>query len=114
MPAGALGVTVDRAGDRRRLVVDLPPPQLLYTDAPAPDVLVADGSICNRLEAADYQRLNTEARATLQKQALDAGILAQAENHARELVKSIAAPFGFETEVRVRAPAGGLSVSRAD
>jgi hypothetical protein len=114
-PKEALAVSVTSSGSRRRLVVDLPPPQLLYTDAPAPEVLVADGSICNRLEAADYQKLNAEARTALQKQAIDAGILGQAERHARELVNSIAAPFGFETEVRVRpAAAGGLSVSRAD
>jgi hypothetical protein len=113
-PQGALAVSVTSAGSRRRLVVDLPPPQLLYTDAPAPEVLVADGSICNRLEAADYQKLNTEARTALQKQAIDAGILGQAERHARELVNSIAAPFGFETEVRVRTGASSLSVSQAD
>ena len=81
------GVKLTTVPGTRRLLVELPPARLLYTDAPPPEVVVADGSLCNRLEASDYQTLTAEARGALEREALNAGILRQAEAHARELVR---------------------------
>jgi hypothetical protein len=100
-PTRSLGIRVDHSNGRRKLVVDLPPPQLLYTDAPPPEVVVADGSVCNGFEPSDYEHLHVEARTALQQEALKNGILRQAELHARELVQAVATPLGFETEIRV-------------
>jgi hypothetical protein len=102
-PTRSLGVRIDhdRTSGRKKLVVDLPPPQLLYTDAPPPEVVVADGSVCNHFEPSEYEHLHTEARTALQQEALKNGILRQAELHARELVQAVATPLGFEAEVRV-------------
>lgn len=108
------GFTITRAAPapgkpERRLLVELPAPAILYTDAPAPEVVVADGSICNRLEAKDYQLLTTEARAAVQRAAISNGVLGKAEAHARELIQAVARPLGYEAEIRVRTPA--LSVA---
>src|SRR5688500_607925 len=43
------GLKLTASGSDRRLLVELPPPRLLYVDAPPPEVVVADGSLCNRL-----------------------------------------------------------------
>jgi hypothetical protein len=113
-PARSLGIRVDRAGGNRKVVVELPEPKLLYTDAPAPEVVVADGSVCNRFEPSDYEKLHAEARTALQKEALKNGILRQAELHARELVQAVAAPLGWEVEVRVtRSPLQALRSGEA-
>jgi hypothetical protein len=106
----ALTVTVSEAPHTRRLEVVLPEPRVLYTDAPAPEVVVADGSQCNRLEAEDYQRLTNEARTAVERQALAGGILKQAESHARELVTALGGPLGYEVVVKTRSPA--LSIAR--
>jgi hypothetical protein len=90
------------SGGGRRLLVELPAPRLLYTDAPAPEVIVADGSLCNQLEASDYQSLHAEARVAVERQALAGGILKRAEDQARELIRAVALPLGFEVEVRTR------------
>ena len=99
------GLNVTTTSDpARRLLVELPAPRLLYTDTPPPEVVVADGSICNRLEPGDYQALTAEARDALERTAISAGILRQAEQHARELVQAVAGPLGFQLEIRI-APA---------
>jgi hypothetical protein len=97
----SLNVTVAAPGTRR-LLVELPAPRLLYTDAPAPEIIVADGSVCNRLEASDYQRLSGEAREAVERQALAGGILKKAEDQARELIRAVALPLGYEVEVKTR------------
>lgn len=88
----------------RKLHVELPPPRLLYTDAPAPDIVVADGSLCNRIEPSDYQTLSSEARLAVQKEALANGVLAKAAAHAEEMIKALATPLGYEVDVTTRAP----------
>ena len=65
---------------------------------------MADGSLCNRLEAEDYRTLSAEARQALQAEAISAGILRKAEQHARELIGAVAGPLGFQVEVRVASP----------
>jgi hypothetical protein len=105
------GIKLTTVPGTRRLLVQLPPARLLYTDAPPPEVVVADGSLCNRLEAADYQTLTAEARGALEREALSAGILRQAETHARELVDSVAGPLGFQVEVRIAPGPTSLSTS---
>lgn len=96
---GSLGIDVARAPGERHVRVRLPPPQILYTDTPAPELVVADGSICNKIEASDYERLHAEARAALQDEAIGAGILRRAEEHARQLVAEVVRPLGFTAEV---------------
>jgi hypothetical protein len=105
------GMNLTTVPGTRRLLVELPPARLLYTDAPPPEVVVADGSLCNRLEAADYQTLTAEARGALEREALNAGILRQAEAHARELVQAVTGPLGFQAEVRLRPRPPSLSTS---
>jgi Protein of unknown function (DUF4230) len=107
-----LSVNVANPGGEKRLVVELPEPEILYTDAPAPDLVVADGSVCNRIEPADYRVLINEARTALEKAAIESGILAKAEDHARSLVTAVAAPLGFTAEVRTRR--ADVSVISAD
>jgi len=46
----------------------------------------------------------------LEREALNAGILGQAEAHARELVQAVAGPLGFDVQVRINRP---LSLSTA-
>ncbi len=104
-PPGSLNVTFSASPADRRIFIRLPPPRILYTDAPAPELVVADGSICNRLEPEDYRRLHNEARAAVEREALKQGILRQAETHARELVQAVARPFGYEAEIQTTGPA---------
>jgi hypothetical protein len=104
-----LTVTVAGPASNRRLLVELPAPRLLYTDAPAPEIIVADGSVCNRLEASDYQRMTVEAREAVERQALAGGILKKAEDQARELIRAVGMPLGYEVEVKTR----GALVSEA-
>jgi hypothetical protein len=98
----ALAVSVIRSPAGRKVVVELPPPQLLYTDAPPPHVVVADGSVCNQFEPEDYEKLHADARAAAQAEALQKGILAKAEQHARDLVQAVAGSLGYEVEVKTR------------
>ncbi|HEY0709208.1 MAG TPA: DUF4230 domain-containing protein [Polyangia bacterium] len=85
----------------RTLAVELPAPRLLYTDAPAPEVVVADGSVCNRFEPADYEKLHADARGAMESEALAKGILTQAESHARELLTSVGSALGYRVEVTI-------------
>ena len=111
-PPGSLQVTFSAAPSDRRIFVRLPQARILYIDAPAPELVVADGSICNRLEPEDYRRLHNEARVEVEREALKQGILKQAEAHARELVQAVTRPFGYEAEIVSEAPP--LSASRAE
>ena len=95
----ALTVTTSVTPRGRRLRVELPAPRLLYTDAPAPEVIIADGSFCNRFEPEDYDELHAAARASMEAEALRKGILAQAEQHARELLTAVGTALGYEVEV---------------
>jgi hypothetical protein len=98
----ALTIEVVNAPAGRKVMVELPQPQLLYTDAPPPHVVVADGSVCNQWDPSDYEKLTAEARSAAQAEALQKGILAKAEQHARELVQAVAGSLGFAVEVRTR------------
>ena len=95
----ALTVTTSVTPRGRRLRVSLPSPRLLYTDAPAPEVVVADGSFCNSFEPADYDILHADARAAMEAEALRKGILAQAEEHARELLTAVGTALGYQVEI---------------
>lgn len=95
----ALTVTTSVTPNGRRLRVELPPPRLLYTDAPAPEVIIADGSFCNRFEPEDYDKLHADARAAMEAEALSKGILAQAEQHARELLTAVGTALGYQVEI---------------
>ena len=101
----ALSVNLTTTPAGRKLLVELPAAQLLYTDAPPPHVVVADGSVCNQFEPSDYERLQIEARTAAQAEALQKGILGQAERHARELIEAIGGSLGYAVEVRTRTPA---------
>jgi hypothetical protein len=105
-----LTVTVTAPPSGRRLLVELPAAKLLYVDAPAPEIIVADGSVCNRLEASDYQRMTAEAREAVERQALAGGILKKAEDQARELIRAVAQPLGYEVDVKTR----GSLLSRSE
>jgi hypothetical protein len=96
---GSLQISFATTPTQRKVLVHLPPPRILYVDAPAPELVVADGSVCNRLEPADYQKLHNEARAAVEREARAQGVLKQAEAHARELVQAVARPLGYEVEV---------------
>lgn len=102
--AGSLGVEIER-GPARRVRVRLPPARLLYTDVPPPELVVADGSICNRVRPEDVTRLHGDAREAVQRDALAGGLLARAEAHARELVQEIVRPLGYEADVAVASAA---------
>ena len=95
----ALTVTTSVTPRGRRLRVELPAAQLLYTDAPAPEVLISDGSFCNRFEPEDYDKLHAAARAAMEAEALAKGILTQAEQHARELLTAVGTALGYQVEV---------------
>jgi hypothetical protein len=99
-PPGALGLTV--AG--RRVQVHLPAPRILSTDMPPPDLVVADGSVCNPVSTDDYVRLHADARTALQRDALASGVLDRAEVHARQLIAEIVRPFGVEAQVTIDSP----------
>jgi len=109
---GSLDMAFSTTPGERKVLIRLPPPRVLYTDAPAPELVVADGSLCNRLEPGDYQKLHNEARSAVEREALKQGILRQAEDHARELVSAVARPFGYEVEVQSADPALAASADR--
>jgi hypothetical protein len=98
---GALHVSLvdDRHG--RRAVVALAPPRVLYVDVPAPELLVTDGSLCNRLDPQEYARLHEEARAAVRADAIESGVLDRAEAQARTLVAEVLRPLGYEVEVTI-------------
>jgi hypothetical protein len=97
LDAGAgTSLTVDSA--RRRIALQMPAARLLYVDAPPPDLVVADGSLCNEVTPDDYGRLAKEARQAIERQALASGILKRAEAHARLLLSEVARPLGYEVE----------------
>jgi hypothetical protein len=97
----AAAVTASSVAGRKRVEVRLPAPKILYTDVPAPEVVVADGSVCNKVTPQDYNRLYSDARQSIQKQALDEGILAKAEANARTLITEVVRPLGYQVDVRI-------------
>jgi hypothetical protein len=111
-PASGGGLVVDASPTERRARVRLPAPRLLYTDVPAPEIVVADGSVCNALKPEDYTQLHAEARAAVEREAIAAGALSQAEGQARRLVTELLAPFGYEVTVEIGAtgPAPGAEL----
>jgi hypothetical protein len=111
---GSLDVSFSESAAGRKVRVRFPPPRILYIDAPAPELVVADGSVCNRLEPADYRKLHDEARSAVQREALAQGVLKKAEAHARELVQAVARPLGFEAEIDVGSIGSAVSVSAPD
>lgn len=88
----------------RRVRVRLPAARLLYTDVPAPELLVTDGSLCNRVEASDYTRLHAEARKAVEDEALARGILGRAETQARDIIGEVVRPLGYTLELEIAAP----------
>jgi hypothetical protein len=98
---GALEVSLRDDAAGRRAEVDLAAPKVLYIDVPAPELLVTDGSLCNRLEPQDYARLHEEARAAVRSDAIEAGILDRAETQARSLVAEVLRPLGYDVNVNV-------------
>ena len=109
---GSLDVAFSASPSERRVLVRMPRPRILYIDAPAPELVVADGSLCNRLEPGDYQKLHNEARSAVEREAVKQGVLQKAEAHARELVGAVTRPFGYEAEIQIADPP--LSASAAD
>ncbi len=109
---GSLDVAFSTSPSERKVVVRFPPPRILYVDAPAPELVVADGSVCNRIEPGDYQKLHQEARAAVEREALNQGVLEKADAHARELIRAVTRPFGYEAEFERLGPA--VSVSAPD
>jgi hypothetical protein len=98
---GALDVSLVDHAPGRRAVVSLAAPQVLYLDVPAPELLVTDGSLCNRLEPDEYARLHEEARAAVRADAIEAGLLDRAEAQARALVAEVLRPLGYDVDVNV-------------
>lgn len=96
---GALDVQTKKTGTSSVVQVRLPAAAILWTDVPPPDLVVADGSICNRVGPDDYVRLHEDARAAVKRDAVNAGVLAQAEKNVRELITEIARPLGIEAQV---------------
>ena len=109
---GSLVATVDGQRGPRTVNVRLPAARILYTDVPAPELVVADGSICNRVGPDDYNRMHTEARSAIEREAIAAGVLARAERHARELVDAVVHPLGFDAAVTIGANAPPEAVRR--
>lgn len=99
---GLEGIALQITDGRAQLT--LPAPQVLYMDVPPPEVLVADGSVCNKIRPEDYQRLHAEAREAIQREALAGGILRRAEDHARQLLVEVLRPLGYSLEVTVGSP----------
>ena len=97
---GALIASID-ARSPQTVNVRLPAPRILYTDVPAPELVVADGSVCNRVGPDDYSRMHTEVRSAIEREAITAGVLTRAEKHARELVEAVVRPLGFDAVVTV-------------
>lgn len=109
---GSLDVAFSETPSERRVVIRLPPARVLYVDAPAPELMVADGSLCNRLEPGDYKKLHDEARAAVEREALKQGVVQKAEAHARELLRAVTRPLGYEADIQIGGTA--LSVSRTE
>jgi hypothetical protein len=110
-PEGALTIAVNTDSVRKRVEVRLPPARILYTDVPAPELVVADGSLCNRVTPDDYARLHTDAREAIEREAVAADILGRAEAHARTLLGEVVRPMGYELDLHVGAPRLSVSAS---
>lgn len=100
-PETAVGLQIRVAHATRKVHVQLPAPRILYTDVPPPELVVADGSICNSLTPEDYKRLHIEARTAVESDAIKAGLLGRAESHARALLTEVARPLGYDVELLV-------------
>jgi hypothetical protein len=109
---GGQGLDVRVEPGTRHLTVRLPPARLLYVDIPPPEMVVADGSVCNQVTPDDYARLAREARQAIEQQAVGSGVLARAETHARDLLAEVARPLGYQVEVSFGTPP--LSASAGD
>ncbi len=107
---GGAGLVVQTAPGRREVEVRLPPPRLLYTDVPPPELVVADGSLCNRITAEDYARLHRDARTAVEREALAKGLLARADAHARALLEEVVRPLGYTLVISRTGPAGDDAV----
>lgn len=103
--ADAASVNIKTDPDARRVRISLPPPRLLYTDVPAPELVVTDGSLCNPINGQDYARLHEDARKAVQDMALSQGILHKAEAQAKAILGEVVRPLGFELELQVAKPA---------
>lgn len=100
-PEAAVGLRIRVAHPTRKVQVRLPAPRILYTDVPPPELVVADGSICNRLTPEDYKRLHIEARTAVERDAINTGLLARAESHAHALLTEVARPLGYDVELLI-------------
>jgi hypothetical protein len=100
-PLDGPGLRVTADATRRRVEIRLPAPRLLSTDVPAPEVVVADGSLCNQVTPEDYARLHQDAREAIGREAVSAGILAKAESHARDLLGGVVRSLGYELDLHV-------------
>jgi hypothetical protein len=100
---GALEISVDAPADSpraaRTVKVHLPAARILYMDVPAPELVVADGSICNPIGSDDYVRMHAEVRSAIEREAISGGVLTRAEKRAHELVEAVVRPLGFDAVV---------------
>jgi len=106
----AWAYAVDADEQRHVLRVKLPPAQIMSVDVKPPELFLANGSVCNGIEPADYQRLHEDARRAAERAAIGNGILIRAEAHARQILTELAKPLGWQLELtvdRVEAPPKG-------
>ncbi len=103
--AQATSIDIKTDAATRRVRVSLPPARLLYTDVPAPELVVTDGSLCNPVSGQDYARLHEDARKAVQEMALSQGILQKAEAQAKAILSEVVRPLGYELDLQVAEPA---------
>ena len=94
------GLDVTAEPERKRLRVSLPAPEVLSVDARVEWFDERSGWL-NPITPDDRTRWTAWARAALGRAAKDAGLLARASDHARELLKDAAAAFGWDADVSI-------------
>ncbi len=103
----AWSLAVDADENRKTLRVKLPPPQVLSVDVKPPELFLANGSVCNGIEPADYARLHEDARRAAERAAVGNGILIKAEFHVRQILAELCKPLGWQLELTVESPPKG-------
>jgi hypothetical protein len=104
----AASVEVEHAS--RKVTVTLPPARILSVDVLRFETINESSGFLNAIAPEDRNRWFGEARAALEKGALDQGALERAQTHARELFLSFVERRGYKLTLTV----GGHAIQESD
>ena len=108
--SGVVSAGFDVCDEPTRLEVDhaarvvrlaLPPPRVLSLDVKRFETINERSGFLNAISPADRDGWYRDARESLSKAALDQGVLAKADAHARELLGDLVGRWGYRLELTI-------------